>query len=185
MTTQTQTIEISTPEGRQLNEDAYCALEGKYLAFKIGDERYGLFIMKVREIIGLLPMTRVPRTPSFIKGVINLRGRVIPVIDLRQKFGLPQVETTDMTCIIVCQIDRPDGQLTMGLVIDEVSEVLDLSKEQLEPTPTFGADIDTGFILGLGKIDDRVIMLLDVDKILTGEDLNSIDRASQEQSITK
>lgn len=145
-------------------------LAGKYLTFKLGSESYGLGILKVQEIIGLMTVTHVPRAPSFIRGVINLRGRVIPVVDLRNKFGMESVDDTERTCIIVVQVARAAGHVTMGIIVDEVSEVLDIRAQQIEPPPSFGASVDTAFIMGMAKVGDRVVILLDADRVLSNEE---------------
>lgn len=141
--------------------------EGKYLTFVLGGEEYGLEILKVREIIGVMDITSVPQTPVFVKGVINLRGKVIPVIDLRLKFGMEEAQPTDETCIIVVDI----GGSLIGIFVDTVSEVLDVTADQIEPPPSFGSAIDTAFILGMGKIKGKVKILLDIDKVLSAEEL--------------
>ncbi len=148
------------------------ALAGKYLTFQLGPEVYGLEILKVQEIIGLMHVTHVPRTPKFVRGVINLRGKVLPVIDLRSKFGMEEIEDTSQTCIIVLQVATDDNSVIMGVLVDSVSEVVDINASQLEPAPNFGGSIDTAFILAIGKIADKVVILLDVDKVLT---INEID----------
>ena len=141
---------------------------GKYLTFVLNKEQYGLEIMKVREILGVLPITPVPQTPPFVKGVINLRGKVIPVIDTRLKFGMEEKEHTNETCIVVVF----DAQGTwMGLIVDTVKEVIDISESQIEDPPNFGAAIDATAIRGLGKIGDQVKILLDIDKVLAGLNL--------------
>ena len=143
-------------------------LAGKYMTFKLAKEEYALQILKVREIIGLMDITRVPRTEGFVRGVINLRGKVISVVDLRVKFGMPKVDATDQTVIIVVQFRHGGNDMTMGILVDEVVEVLDIKGEQIEPPPSFGAaTIDTDYILGVGKTDMRVIFLLDIDKVLS------------------
>ncbi len=152
---------------------------GKYLTFELGDEVYGLEILKVQEIIGMMTITRVPKTPDFVRGVINLRGKVIPVMELRQKFGLDTKEDTEKTCIIVVQVNSGGSNITMGTLVDEVSEVLDISADQLEETPSFGTNVDTNFIMGIGKVDKKVIMLLDIDKVLSATDLNVIKKVSK------
>lgn len=144
---------------------------GKYLTFKLGREVYGLQILKVQEIIGMMNVTHVPRTPEYIRGVINLRGKVIPVVILRRKFGMAASEDTDRTCIIVVQVACNGQHVTMGLIVDEVSEVVDVAGAQIEPAPTMGAAVDTAYILGMGKIGDNVVILLDVDKVLATEEL--------------
>lgn len=149
-------------------------LAGKYLTFKLADEEYGLEILKVQEIIRMQTVTKVPRTPEYVRGVINLRGKVIPVIDLRSKFSMSLQEDTDKTCIIVVQVNRNGSNLVMGVIIDEVREVLDISAESIEDTPSFGASINTEFILGIGKVGDTVKMLLDIDKVLTASEVEQI-----------
>ena len=135
---------------------------GKFLTFYLGEEEYGLEILKVQEILGLLPITRVPRIPNFIRGVINLRGKVIPIVDLRLKFAMEVGETTARTCIIVVQ----RGAAQTGIVVDRVSEVLTIAEEQIEEAPPFGDEVDTSYILGIGKSGDRVCILLDIDQAL-------------------
>ncbi len=154
------------------------AKAGKYLTFCLVDEEYGLEILKVQEIIKMMDITVVPRTPSFVRGVINLRGKVIPVVDLRLKFVMPAVAATEKTCIIVVQVKRAEATVTMGITVDEVSEVLDINAEQIEPPPEFGAALDTEFILGMGKVNKRVVMLLDVDKVLSSGELSAVEKVS-------
>ncbi len=146
----------------------------KYLTFGLGAEEYGLEILKVREIIGVMNVTAVPRTPDFVKGVINLRGKVIPVMDLRLKFGLPEAEHTEETCVIVVQV----GRVEMGAIVDHVSEVLDIPDEHIEDAPAFGANVDTQFILGMGKTADRVTILLDIDEVLSTSELTAVSDAA-------
>ena len=146
-------------------------LAGKYLTFKLADEEYGLEILKVQEIIQMQEVTRVPKTPEFVRGVINLRGRVIPVIELSKKFGMESTEDTSKTCIIVVQIAQNNKKMTLGIIIDEVSEVLDIEAENIQETPSFGGNVNTDFILGIGKIGDNVKMLLDIDKVMTTSEL--------------
>ena len=149
--------------------DARSGIGGKYMTFKLADEEYGLEILKVREIIGLMDITRVPRTRDYIRGVINLRGKVIPVVDLRLKFGMEKTESTDQTVIIVVQITVSGQDYTMGILVDEVLEVLSIAADHIEPAPDFGSgSIDTDFILGVGKAEKRVIFLLDIGKVLSG-----------------
>ena len=140
---------------------------GKYLTFVLDKEEYGLEILKVREIIGMMDITTVPQTPDFVKGVINLRGKVIPVVDLRLKFGMQEVEATQETCVIVVEV----GGVQMGIVVDTVSEVLDIEEKQIEDPPRFGTQVDTAFIRGMGKIENRVKILLDIEKVLSSEEL--------------
>ena len=141
------------------------AAAGRYLSFSLENEEYGLEILKVREIIGLMEITRVPRMPEFVRGVINLRGKVIPVVDLRLKFGLERAEDTDQTCIIVVDL----GGVQMGMTVDNVLEVLAIGKDEIEESPSFGVGINTDFILGIGKTKGRVVMLLDISQVLVEE----------------
>jgi purine-binding chemotaxis protein CheW len=154
------------------------ARAGKYLSFVLGNEEYGLEILKVQEINGMMGVTRVPRTPAYMRGVINLRGRVIPVVDLRRKFGMPVVEDTEKTCIIVVQVQRQDHVVTMGIIVDEVSEVLNIVQDQIEPQPAFGAGMETDFIIGMGKLESKVVILLDIDKVLKGEEIETVVQAA-------
>lgn len=147
-------------------------LAGKYLTFQLADEDYGLEILKVQEIIRMQTVTKVPQTPEYVRGVINLRGKVIPVIDLRKKFGFHAYDDTEKTCIIVVQISYDNHTITMGISIDEVKEVLDIHAEDIEETPSFGANINTEFILGIGKIGNSVKILLDIDKVLSMKDIH-------------
>ncbi len=140
------------------------SLAGKFLTFFLGNEEYGLEILKVHEIMGMLPITRVPRTPEAVRGVINLRGKVIPIVDLRVRFRMPG-EDVDETCIIVVQVR---GAL-IGVVVDRVSEVVAIAAADIEAAPEFGADVDTRYLLGLAKAGGRVRLLLDIDRVLTTE----------------
>ena len=143
---------------------------GKYLTFVLAEEEYGLEILKVREIIGLMEITAVPRTPHHIKGVINLRGKVIPVIDLRLKFEMTEAEHTEETCVIVVDVSGVE----MGILVDKVSEVQDIVAGDIDDAPSFGTDVNTEFILGMGKAQDKVTILLDISKVLAGEDVSEI-----------
>jgi purine-binding chemotaxis protein CheW len=142
---------------------------GKYLTFKLADETFGIDVLKAQEIVRMLKVTRVPRAPEFVRGVVNLRGKVIPVLDLRRKFALPPVDDGERTCIVVTQITvRPGETMAMGAIVDEVSDVLDITDEQIEAVPAFGADVEAELILGVGKLEDQVVLLLDIDKLLSG-----------------
>jgi len=140
----------------------------KFVTFFLVDEEYGLEILKVHEIIGMMGITRVPRTPECVRGVINLRGKIIPIVDLRLKFGMPPTEDTEQTCIIVVQ----SCGAQVGVVVDRVSEVLDINTDDIEETPSFGQDINTDYILGIGRDEGRVKLLLDIDKVLNTQSLS-------------
>ncbi|MEJ2690005.1 MAG: chemotaxis protein CheW [Deltaproteobacteria bacterium] len=142
-------------------------LGGKYLTFALGKEEYGVGILKVREIIGLMEITSVPHTPPYIKGVINLRGRVIPVIELRVKFGMERQEYNERTCIIVVEVQGSSEAVQVGMLVDSVSEVVNIAEEEIEPPPNFGAgNLNTESLLGMGKVKGQVKILLDVDKVV-------------------
>ncbi len=147
---------------------------GKYLTFALGKEEYGLEILKVREIIGYLDITAVPQTPPYIRGVINLRGQVISVVDLRAKFNMPPTPRTDETCIIVVEIRSGDRKISTGIVVDRVSEVLSIGADQIEDAPALGPSVSTDFILGMGKIGECVKILLDIDRVLSDQDLHDV-----------
>lgn len=145
--------------------------DNKYLTFALGAEEYGVEILKVREIIGYMDITAVPQTPHYVKGVVNLRGQVIPVMDLRAKFGMEATAVTDETCIIVVEIAHETRKLSTGIVVDRVREVLDIRAEAIEEPPAFDAGVTTDFILGMGKVGNSVKILLDIDKVVIREDL--------------
>jgi len=149
---------------------------GKYLTFKLANEEYGLEILRVREIIGLMDITLVPRTPDFVRGVINLRGKIIPVVDIRTKFGMERVEDTEETCIIVVDISHDNTSAQTGILVDSVSEVLDIGHQDIEETPSFGTSVDTDFILGMAKAKGSVKILLNIEKVLTSRDLAAIQK---------
>lgn len=148
--------------------------QGKYLIFQLNNEEYGVAVLKVREIMKLQEITAVPQTPSHVKGVINLRGKVIPVIDLRMRFGLPDREYTEHTCIVVIRTVSPEGEMLMGAIVDGVVEVLLLNQEDIEDTPDFGVGADTPYILGMAKAKGKVRILLDIDRALSSEDLHGL-----------
>ena len=157
----------------QLNR-AVANKEGKYLTFSLGAEEYGLEILKVREIIGYINVTAVPQTPHHVKGVINLRGQVIPVVDLRAKFGMETAEVTEQSCIIVVEILQSSRKCSMGIIVDRVQEVLDIAGNDIEEAPQFGASVDTDFILGMGKIGESVKILLDINRVLSREEVGDL-----------
>jgi len=141
---------------------------GKYLTFTLGNETYGLEILTVQEIIGILPVTHVPNTPTYVRGVINLRGKVIPVVDLRLKFGLEATADTERTCIIVLQTRQKDGRpSTTGIIVDSVSEVLAIREDQIEEAPSFGDSVEIDFLKGIAKVGDKVCELLDLERTLS------------------
>ena len=151
-------------------------IEGKFLTFVLGEEIYGIEILKAREIIGLMDITTVPQTPDYMKGVINLRGKVIPVIDLRKKFSMQEEVHTQETCVIVVEVNGS----SIGLIVDSVSEVSDITGEEIENAPSFGQGIDTSFIMGLGKVKDKIIILLDIDTVLSTEELEMVEELAEE-----
>lgn len=141
-------------------------LGGKYLTFLLNEDEFGVEILKIREIIGILDITQVPQTADFVEGVVNLRGKVIPVIDLRIKFGMPRREYDEQTCIIVVDVG-----MMMGIIVDTVQEVHDIPAEQIEPPPRIGRSVDASFILGMGKVNNQVKILLNIDKVLSEDEL--------------
>lgn len=151
---------------------------GKYLTFSLEKEEYGIGILKVKEIIGMMPITSIPRTPGFVKGVINLRGKVIPVLDLRAKFEMETIPYTERTCIIVVEIDSEEATLLIGIVVDAVCEVLNIREEEVEETPKFGSRLKHDYILGMAKRDGGVKILLNIDRVLSSEEITEIEQAS-------
>ena len=158
------------------------SLAGKYLTFFLGGETYGIPVLKVREIISMLPITQVPQVPAYMKGVINLRGKVIPVVDLRAKFSMSEAEATASTCIVVVQIHGLDNHIKLiGLIVDAVEEVANIAQADIEPTPDFGGSISVQYILGMAKIKGAVKSLLDIDQIIAADTITRItfDQAAE------
>jgi purine-binding chemotaxis protein CheW len=147
-----------------------CAQAGKHLTFALGDEEYGVPVLKVREIIKMMDVTLVPQVPPHVKGVINLRGKVIPVIELRLKFGFPAEDYTERTCIIVVEVAVNGGaKMMMGIIVDSVSEVLNIAADEIEDTPDFGERVETDYMKGVAKVKGKVKILLDLDRVLGGD----------------
>jgi purine-binding chemotaxis protein CheW len=155
---------------------AKCDLRaGKYLVFHLSEEEFGIQVQRVREIMGVQDITQVPQTPAHVKGVINLRGKVIPVVDLRLKFEMPAVEYTHRTCIIVVQVSGPRGTMLMGIVVDGVVEVLNVAGADVEDTPSFGKEVEVPYVMGLAKLKGKVKILLDIDQVMTARELARLD----------
>jgi purine-binding chemotaxis protein CheW len=152
--------------------------EGKYLTFGLADEEYGIGILKIKEIIGMMSITSVPQSPDFVKGVINLRGQVIPVVDLRLRFGIEKADYTERTCIIVVEILGQSGTINIGIVVDSVSEVINIKGDEVDDAPTFGAKLKTDYIFGMAKMDGGVKILLDIEKVLSAEEVSALERAA-------
>jgi purine-binding chemotaxis protein CheW len=170
------TTSLTEPAG-----NALAAHAGKYLSFTLGAEFYGLPVLKVREIIRLARITPIPQMPEYIRGVINLRGKIVPVVDLRLRFGLGDPSATERTCIIVVQVERVGGgQMHMGLIVDGVDEVFNIAVGDIEETPEFGSKLDTTYLLGIAKVRERVTALLDIDRVITTEALARISRPGAE-----
>ncbi len=153
------------------------ALEGKYITFTLDDEEYGIPILNVREIIGMMKVTPIPGTPQFIRGVFNLRGKVIPVVDLRIRFGLEYRETDARTPIVVVELEGDSGPSLIGIVVDSVSEVMQVTREDIQETPSFGVNVDTGFIPGIARQNGSIRSLLDIKKVLTSQEMQVLEQA--------
>ncbi len=166
------------PLGSSDDVKAVVEREGKYLTFTLADEDYGIGILKIKEIIGMQAITPVPQTPEHVKGVINLRGKVIPVVDLRLRFGMDAAEYNERTCIIVVEVEGTSGTVQIGIVVDAVSEVLSIGGEEIEDTPTFGTKLNTDYILGMAKMEGGVKILLDIDQVLSAEDIAVLEGAA-------
>lgn len=155
---------------------------GKYLTFHLGHEEFGMHVLQVREIMGLMEITAVPHTPPHVKGVINLRGRVIPVVCLRSKFGMG-AEAADQSCIIVTQVTGERGPIQVGVIVDAVSEVLNIAASEIEDTPNFGAGSAPPYLLGMAKIKGKVKILLDIDQVVKSTELQSLNGSLHEQAV--
>lgn len=154
-------------------------LAGKYLTFRLSDEEYGVDIMKVQEIIQMMPTTKVPSVPDYVRGVINLRGKIIPTIELRAKFGLERMEDTERTCIIVVELQTERGKVNIGTIVDEVAEVMDFEENAIDNASGFGTFLDSAFILGVGIVKGGVKILLDIDKVLTSKEVKTMATLAQ------
>lgn len=187
-----QSIEVQPRNAQRTSASARAAMvgrpsadtdgrTGKYLTFLLGREEFAIQVLKVREIMGIQDITAVPQTPSYVKGVINLRGKVIPVVDLRLKFCLPEVEYAQRTCIIVVQVQSSGVWIPMGIVVDEVSEVLNLTSAEIEDTPDFGegSGPDSAYLLGMAKVKGKVKILLDIDRVLSSQEVHGLDVLSR------
>jgi len=166
-----------TASGQETSNSKTDSRAGKYLTFQLGTEEFGIRIMQVREIIGVQDITSVPQTPAYVRGVINLRGKVTPVISLRMKFGMPAIENTQRTCIIVVQVQGENGKVLLGALVDGVTEVANLAAADIEDTPDFGGTVSLPYILGMAKTKGRVIILLDIDAALNAQELIGIEGA--------
>lgn len=176
----------STPASRNLSFDnaSTKANQDKFLTFRLDTEEYGIEILRVREIIGMLDITPLPHAPAHIKGVVNLRGRIIPVVNLRTTFGMPEAEYTPATCIVFVEVSAQQAgeRFPIGCIVDNVNEVLTIPAGQVEPAPQFGCSVRTDFILGMGKVKDRVYILLNIDHALTVSELTALAAATKEES---
>ncbi len=165
-----QAIETVTQEASQ--QSGIGTDEHQYLSFTLGNEHYGIDILRVQEIKGYTAVTRIPNTPAFIKGVLNLRGTIVPIVDLRRKFGMPEAEYTVFTVIIVVVVrDR-----VMGVVVDAVSDVLNIVQKDVQPPPEFGTKVDVSFLSGIGKCADKLVAILDIDRLLSDTDMQQVNR---------
>ena len=172
-------MEMNVSQQNEMQKDNPL-LAGKYLTFKLDHEEYGIEIMKVQEIVGIIPVNKIPGVPDFMRGVVNLRGRIIPVIELRAKFKLEEVKDTERTCIIVVEMlsNKKRINVNVGVIVDEVAEVLNVTGGEIDQTPYFENFLEKEFILGMAIVGDNVKILLDINKILTTDDLNVIEKAS-------
>jgi purine-binding chemotaxis protein CheW len=150
----------------------------QYLTFKLSDEIFALDVAKVREILDFTTVTKVPQTPDFMRGVINLRGSVVPVVDMRLKFGMSSTEKTVNTCIVVVEVSLEGENIILGALADSVQEVIDLEPDQIEPAPRIGTGLKTEFIRGMGKSDSRFIMILDIDRVFSAGELSTVQEMS-------
>ena len=162
--------------------DTTITSEAKYLTFKLQNETYGIEILKVREIIGLMEITSVPKTAAHVRGVVNLRGKIVPVLDMRAKFGLPSAEARRENCIITVMAETGQASLLVGILVDSVSEVMQVKSDNIEAVPALGSDMRLDFVLGLAKSADKVSILLDIDRVISAADVNGIEDRAKDLS---
>lgn len=163
----------------ELQLQQHASMAGKYLTFQLGPETYGIEILCVQEIIGLLPITRIPKVSEYVRGVINLRGKVIPVMSLARRFGVEERDDTSLTCIIVVELHRAHDTITMGVVVDEVSEVININAESIEAPPAMGGGSESYFLRGMGKVDGKVVILLDMSRVIEAEALEVMEATAE------
>jgi purine-binding chemotaxis protein CheW len=156
----------------------------RYLTFRLATEAYGIEILKVQEIVGLQPITFVPRTPDFIRGVINLRGKILPVVDLKRRFAMRTTRDTGRTCIVIMRVEDSDRRRTFGILVDDVPAVVAMNPDEIGPPPEFGANIDLSYLVGVSKNREQLIMLLDIDKILSAGEMDRIENTSELEAST-
>jgi purine-binding chemotaxis protein CheW len=156
--------------------------DNKYLTFDLGNECYSIPIMKVREIISVIEITRIPKMPSFLKGVVNLRGKIIPVIDLRLKFGLPEKEFDDLTAIIIVEMQTANAIIQTGIIVDNVEDVLDIVPSNIELPPQYDIGMDLSFLIGIGKVNEKVIMIINANKILSMDELTKLESIDEKHA---
>ena len=174
--------DMATPEAARQEVSQFQHLAGKYLTFLLGNEAYAIPVLKVREIIRMIPITAVPQMPDYIKGVLNLRGKIVPVVDLRLRFGIGTGAVTDRTCIVVVQLQsRAKRELLMGMVVDEVEEVLNINAGDIQETPDFGVSVDTSYILGMAMVKGKVKAILDIQKVVAAETIETAAEAGLTQ----
>jgi purine-binding chemotaxis protein CheW len=149
---------------------------GKYLSFHVGPEEFAIGVLGVREIMGMQDVTAVPHTPAYVKGIINLRGKVVPVVDLRLKFGMPATEYTARTCIVVVDLPGDGGSVLMGVIVDSVSEVMNITAGEIEDAPDFGEEVSIPYLIGIAKSKGKVKLLLNIEKVLTTTELTDISK---------
>ena len=154
----------------------------QYLTFTLAEEQYAADVSRVREVLELLPFTKIPRMPAYMKGVINIRGSVVPVVDLRQKFGMPEAEQTVNTSIIVMDVGEGEERITVGCLADSVEEVIDIPPESVDPAPSFGTKVDTEFIEGIAKRDEQFIIVLDINRVFDEREIASLDVETSTES---
>lgn len=171
------TVSIGTESAKSQDEQMGLTSDGdQYLTFALGEEQYGVQILRVQEIKGYTGVTRIPNTPDYVKGVLNLRGTIVPIVDLRMKFGMEQQEYDKKTVIIVVEVK---GR-TMGIIVDEVSDVMNISEKDIQPAPEFGNMVDVGFINGIGSYGEKLVAFLDIDRVLSVSDVEEINTSETE-----
>jgi len=165
-------------------EDSNAASSQQYVTFSLGDELFGVEVTRAREILSVTPVTKVPQTPEYLLGVINLRGQVVPVVDMRLKLGLPVGEETEDTCVIVVEVLVDGESIIVGALADAVREVLEIRSDQIEPAPRLGTRLKTEFITGMGKVDEQFLILLNIDRVFSSEELAIVQDAGQMNAAT-
>ncbi len=183
--TQSQLAQVDTASTVATSSMGQEESGSQFLTFQLDNEAYGVDILRVQEIKGWTPVTCIPNTPEYLKGVLNLRGTIVPIIDMRLRFNLETMEYNAETVIIVLSVQSGSGERVVGIVVDSVSDVLSVKTEEMKPSPDFGTNVHTEFIDGLAAVDEQMVMLLDIDKMLSTDEISALESIKEQEAVAR